>query len=175
VAAGSAALPTREFTAQTVHALKARSTRIDYFDAISPGFGIRITLSSVKTWLFIDRVNGNAPVAVDDRALTYRTLSLADARAKMKIAAGGLARHGTDPADEKTHSQMSDRDQSRVRRVTFRQPASDQSMPLLAGVNARRGASTRAARASALTPAPPRPSQGSYRRLGPADGQRSRF
>jgi hypothetical protein len=89
-------------------------------------------------------------------------------REKMKIAAGGLAKYGTDPADEKRLtpvSDLSDRDRSRVRHVTFRQPASDQTVPLLAGVNARRGASTRSA-GFGIDAGSAAASPGTYGRLG---------
>jgi hypothetical protein len=98
-------MPARKLTAQTVHALKPQSTRVDYFDATTPGFGIRITSAGVKTWFFMYRVNGTRL-----RRWTigrYPALSLADAREKMKIAAGGLAKDGVDPAAAKIQDRAS--------------------------------------------------------------------
>jgi len=93
-------MPTRRFTAQTVKSLKARADRVDYFDSTTPGFGLRLTPAGVKTWFFMYRVNGKRL-----RRWTlgrYPTLSLADARDKIKIAAGDLAKKGIDPAATKT-------------------------------------------------------------------------
>src|SRR3989442_15931059 len=92
-------MPTRTFTAQTVHALKPHATRVDYFDRTTPGFGLRITPAGVKTWFFMCRVNGARlrrwPIGRDP------TLSVADAREKMKLADGGLAKAGGAPAAAK--------------------------------------------------------------------------
>jgi integrase len=92
-------MPTRKFVAQTVRALKADARRIDYFDAMTPGFGLRITPTGVKTWFYMYRVNGKRL-----RRWTlgrYPALSLADARDKVRVAVGALAKDGADPAAEK--------------------------------------------------------------------------
>ncbi len=95
-------MPTRRFTAQTVRSLRPRTGRVDYFDSTTPGFGLRITSAGIKTWFFMYRVNGKRL-----RRWTIGrcpALSLADAREKIKIAAGDLAKEGIDPAASKTES-----------------------------------------------------------------------
>jgi integrase len=95
-------MPTRRFIAQTVKSLKPRRQRVDYFDSATPGFGLRLTPAGIKTWFFMYRVNGKRL-----RRWTigrYPTLSLADAREKMKIASGDLAKNGVDPASTKIQS-----------------------------------------------------------------------
>jgi integrase len=95
-------MPTLRLTAQTVQSLKPKPQRVDYFDATTPGFGLRLTPGGVKTWFFMYRVNGKRL-----RRWTigrYPTLSLADAREKMKIASGDLAKGGIDPAATKIQS-----------------------------------------------------------------------
>jgi integrase len=95
-------MPTRRLTVQTVKALKPQRHRVDYFDTTTPGFGLRLTPAGVKTWFFMYRVHGRRL-----RRWTigrYPALSLADARDKMKIASGDLAKAGVDPAATKTQS-----------------------------------------------------------------------
>lgn len=95
-------MPTRKLTAQTVQSLKPQARRVDYFDSTTPGFGLRVTPAGIKTWFFMYRVNGKRL-----RRWTigrYPTLSLADAREKVTIAAGDLAKVGVDPAATKIQS-----------------------------------------------------------------------
>lgn len=71
-------MPTRKLTAQTVQSLKPQTQRVDYFDSMMPGFGLRVTPAGVRTWFFMYRVNGKR-----QRRWTigrFPTLSLADAR-----------------------------------------------------------------------------------------------
>jgi integrase len=66
---------------------------------MTPGFGLRITPSGVKTWFYMYRINGKRL-----RRWTvgrYPALSLADAREKVRVAVGRLAKDGSDPAAEK--------------------------------------------------------------------------
>jgi hypothetical protein len=93
-------MPTQRLTAQTIQSLKPQAQRVDYFDSTTPGFGLRVTPSGIKTWFFLYRINGRRL-----RRWTigrYPTLSLAQARDKAKIAAGDLAKEGIDPAATKT-------------------------------------------------------------------------
>jgi len=92
-------MPTRKLTAQTVQSLKPQSQRVDYFDSTTPGLGLRVTSGGLKTWFFMYRINGKRL-----RRWTigrYPTFSLADAREKVQIATGDLAKDGLDPAAAK--------------------------------------------------------------------------
>jgi integrase len=95
-------VPSKRFNAQTVKSLRPQARRVDYFDSTTPGLGLRVTPNGIKTWFFMYRVNGKRL-----RRWTigrYSTFSLADAREKVKIANGGLAKEGLDPAAAKIES-----------------------------------------------------------------------
>src|SRR5215813_6874146 len=53
--------------------------QVDYWDAATPGFGLRVTSEGVKTWSIIYRVDGKQ---VRQSLGRYAGVSLADARRK---------------------------------------------------------------------------------------------
>src|ERR1700730_16551383 len=95
---GSPLLPTVHLTAQTVKGLTAGITgRTDYFDTDVTGFGLRVTASGIKSWIYLYRVNGRPRRYTIGR---YPDLSLADARLRAKTARNEVAR-GVDPSATK--------------------------------------------------------------------------
>jgi hypothetical protein len=50
---------TFRFTAPAIAALKPRATRQDYWDLDTPGFGIRVTATGIKSWFLRYRPNGS--------------------------------------------------------------------------------------------------------------------
>jgi hypothetical protein len=91
-------MPTLHFTSQTVKGLTAGpSGRTDYFDTDVTGFGLRITASGVKSWVYLYRINGRPRRFTLGR---YPDLTLADARAKAKVARNDVAQGG-DPGSAK--------------------------------------------------------------------------
>jgi integrase len=91
-------MPTVHFTAQTVKGLSAGSAvRTDYFDTDVTGFGLRVTASGIKTWIYIYRIHTRPRRYTIGR---YPDLSLADARDRAKTARNEVAR-GVDPSATK--------------------------------------------------------------------------
>ena len=66
---GDGDMPTRKFAAQTVQSLKAQSHRVDYFDALTPGFGLRDYERYEDLGLSCPRER-KAATALDDWALS---------------------------------------------------------------------------------------------------------
>ena len=68
-----------------------KSGQVEYFDALLPSFGLRISYSGTRAWFVMTRVNGKLIRVTLGR---YPALSLADARAKardvIQCAAGGI-------------------------------------------------------------------------------------
>jgi integrase len=91
-------MPTVHFTSQTIKGLTAGSSvRTDYFDTDVTGFGLRVTASGVKTWVYLYRIHGRPRRYTIGR---YPDLSLADARDRAKAARNDVA-HGADPSTTK--------------------------------------------------------------------------
>lgn len=91
-------MPTVHLTAQTVKGLSAGPTgRTDYFDTDVRGFGLRVTASGIKSWIYLYRLGGRARRYTIGR---YPDLSLADARDLAKDARTNVAR-GIDPSAAK--------------------------------------------------------------------------
>src|SRR2546425_3652713 len=91
-------MPRVRFTDRGVMSLKPiPGKQVDYFEERMPGFGLRVSPSGHRSWIVMYRARGRL------RRLTlgpYPPLSLADARAKAKLALSGVAQGG-DPAAEK--------------------------------------------------------------------------
>ena len=97
-------MPTTNFTAKGLAALKSATVRIDYWDESLPGFGLRVTPDGQKTWTVMYRFGGRK------RRYTlgaYPTLSLADAR-KLAREAQRSVRLGIDPASAKKAERLAD-------------------------------------------------------------------
>ena len=91
-------MPTIKFTARRLDALKQPAKgRIEYWDADTPGLGLRISDRGRRTWTLMYRVKGR------QRRMTlgtYPSLSLADARKQARDHLRDVA-HGKDPAAHK--------------------------------------------------------------------------
>ena len=90
-------MPTLKLTARSVESIKAKPTRVEYFDTEVPGLALRVFPSGVKSWSVFYRHRGRL------RRLTLGTLSVislakARARARNELHA---ARQGADPATAK--------------------------------------------------------------------------
>jgi len=71
VAAGECGVADQKNSPHTVHALNVQFTRTDYFDAITHGFGIRITPTGREDAVRHVARGRDAPAALDDRALSH--------------------------------------------------------------------------------------------------------
>ncbi len=91
-------MPQKRLTAAAVERIKPPSTgRVEYFDAMLPAFGLRVTERGHKSWIVFFRVGGR------QRRLTlgsYPALTLADARKGARDALRQAA-EGIDPADDR--------------------------------------------------------------------------
>ena len=86
-------------TAAAVQRIKApASVRVEYWDAILPGFGLRVTENGVKSWFMMYRVDGRRRRYTLG---TYPKVSLAKARERAQTAFDRID-EGGDPAGEKT-------------------------------------------------------------------------
>lgn len=94
-----------KLTAQFVESIKAPERgQIDYWDARTPGLGLRVSQGGKRTWTLFYRVSGRM------RRLTigpYPVIGLADAR---QLASASLreVHHGSDPADAKRAARAAD-------------------------------------------------------------------
>jgi integrase len=108
-------MPNIALTVLSVRALKAKPTRLDYWDTELPGFGLRVSVEGRKSWQVRYRVEGHRK----QRRLTLKPpfprLSLADAREQARKALRQAA-DGIDPAEKK---------QERRKDVTFAELAAD--------------------------------------------------
>jgi integrase len=101
-----------KFTDRTVSALKAKSTRLDYWDDSLPGFGVRVTPDGEKTFCVKYRIAGK------QRRFSLGRLgkvSLASAR-EMARDAFELVRKGIDPAMAKREAEQAALEQERKAR-----------------------------------------------------------
>lgn len=92
-----------KLTAASVDRIKPPSNgRAEHFDAMLPGFGLRVTDKGAKSWIVFYRVQ-DGPEKGKQRRLTlgtYPILSLADARKAARLALQNVAAGG-DPARDK--------------------------------------------------------------------------
>ena len=98
-------MPTRNLTVRLIDSIKPPLTgRIEYWDAGTPGFGLRVTQSGRKSWVVLYRHQGRP------RRLTlgpYPALPLADARDQARDSLRAVAK-GKDPAGEKRIARLGD-------------------------------------------------------------------
>ena len=91
-------MPSQKLTARTIENAKApASGRLEIWDTLVRGFGLRVTERGVKSWTLMYRVNGR------QRRLNlgrYPAYDLADARELARDALRQVGR-GIDPADER--------------------------------------------------------------------------
>ncbi len=91
-------MPRSKLTDLAIQRLKPPAAgRVEYWDVMLPGFGLRVTENDVRTWVVMYRMGGRA------RRLTigrYPALSLADARALARDAMYEVAK-GNDPGAAK--------------------------------------------------------------------------
>ncbi len=91
-------MPQKRLTAAAIERIKPPSIgRVEYFDGMLPGFGLRVTERGHKSWIVFFRVGGR------QRRLTlgsYPALTLADARKGARDALRQAA-EGIDPADDR--------------------------------------------------------------------------
>jgi integrase len=96
-------MPSIKLTAKTVENAKPpASGRIEYWDAALPGFGLRVTEKSAKSWTILYRLHGR------NRRATlgaYPTLSLADARDRAREMLRQIGK-GNDPAAAKAAQEL---------------------------------------------------------------------
>jgi hypothetical protein len=92
-------MPSKKLTAQGVENAKPlASGRLELWDTLVPGLGLRVTEKGAKSWVVMYRVNGKQRRLTLDRK--YPALSLAEAREEARQALSQVAK-GIDPADEK--------------------------------------------------------------------------
>jgi Arm DNA-binding domain len=48
----------KKLTDKTVKSLEPTGKQVDYFDSLTPGFGIRVNPSGVKSWVYMYRLGG---------------------------------------------------------------------------------------------------------------------
>ena len=95
-------MPTTQLTDAAVKRLKTPTDvdRIEYWDTKTPGFGIRISSSGVRSWVMILRILKNGAWVQQRLTLgRYPGVTLAQAREKA-IKAKGQAEQGEDPGAE---------------------------------------------------------------------------
>jgi len=91
-------MPTRKLTEFTLaHAKAPAAGRIELWDALLPGFGLRITDKGNKSWILMYRLGGRTAPKRRLTLGTYPGVSLAEAR-DLARAALALVERGTDPA-----------------------------------------------------------------------------
>lgn len=93
------------FTGRTIHALKPKAKRVEYWDDSLPGFALRVSPAGRKspqgrkTWIVsYRRPNGSATRL---KLGTYPAVPLADARLKAKTLLGHVEIDGRDPVAER--------------------------------------------------------------------------
>ena len=91
-------MPSQKLTARTIDNAKAPAAgRLEIWDTLTRGFGLRVTERGVKSWVVMYRINGR------QRRFTlgsYPAYNLAEAREMAGEALKKVAR-GIDPADER--------------------------------------------------------------------------
>ncbi len=87
----------KKLTDRAVKLLKARTARYEVWDSSTPGFGVRVSPTGRRTFVFLYRFEGLA------RRMSlgvYPRVSLATARAKQAKARELLEEKGRDPGAE---------------------------------------------------------------------------
>ena len=100
-------MPKHRLTTRFIDSIKPPKTgRTEYWDAGTPGFGLRVAVSGRKTWVLMYRVRGDTRLR---RATlgTYPTLTLADARDQAHADLRAAAK-GRDPAGERKAEREAD-------------------------------------------------------------------
>ena len=88
-------MPSVKFTAKGIAAIKApHSGRVEYWDESTPGFGLRVTSSGVKTWVTMYRHKERKR---RHSLGTYPNVTLADAYEMARQSLNSAAK-GEDPA-----------------------------------------------------------------------------
>lgn len=108
-------MPTIQLTDAAVKRLKTPTDvdRIEYWDTKTPGFGIRISSSGVRSWVMILRILKNGAWVQQRLTLgRYPGVSLAQAREKA-VKAKGQAEQGEDPGAELRSAKRAKVDASR--------------------------------------------------------------
>lgn len=92
-------MPTLRLTDAAIKKLKTpESGRIEYWDTLVPGLGLRVSSSSVRSWVLMTRALKNGAWKQQRVTLgNYPALSLAEARTKA-VEAKAAAKIGEDPA-----------------------------------------------------------------------------
>jgi integrase len=91
-------LAQRTLTDVYVKSLKAPEKRVDHFDAVQRGLGVRVAPSGLKTWFVMRRINGSMKRVTIGR---YPEVSLADARSKAMEVLENIAK-GAPPVRQPT-------------------------------------------------------------------------
>jgi integrase len=91
-------MPRRKLTDQTVKALVAKPAagRVDYFDKVLPGFGIRVSSTGAASWFVFYRIDGKLVRDVFDR-YSLKGLAAAREEARKRLE---LVGRGRDPRTE---------------------------------------------------------------------------
>ena len=100
-------MPKHRLTTRFLDSIKPpKGARVEYWDASTPGFGLRVAPSGRKTWVLMYRVRGDKRLR---RATlgTYPTLTLADAREQARTDLR-MAAKGRDPAGERKAEREAD-------------------------------------------------------------------
>jgi integrase len=98
-------MPTLSLDARTVLNLKPPAAgQVDYFDDNPAGFGLRLSPSGTKTWIYCYRFDGRPRRWTIGR---YPAISLAKARGKAKAGERDVA-NGSDPAEQKQIARAAD-------------------------------------------------------------------
>jgi integrase len=92
-------MPTIRLTQRAVDVLKApKAGRVEYFDSICPGFGLRVSKHGSKTWIAMYRVNGKLVRETIGSLAVIPKVDVARDRARESLQ---KARAGTNPVTER--------------------------------------------------------------------------
>lgn len=97
-------MPNITLTARGVAALEAHGARVDYWDDLRPGFGVRVSATGSRTFFVRYRVNGQQRRMALGK---FPTTTLADARERARLILSA-AQAGEDPALERTAQRSGD-------------------------------------------------------------------
>lgn len=100
-------MPKHKLTTRYIDSIKPpKSARVEYWDAGTPGFGLRVAASGRKSWVLMYRVRGDKRLRRETLG-TYPTLSLADARDQARADLRAAAK-GQDPASQRKAEREAD-------------------------------------------------------------------
>ena len=95
-------MPTKKLTKTMVETVKPpKAGRVEYFDTVLPGFGLRVSAQDVKSWILFYRIDGKQ---VRQTLGRFPVLGLAEAREEAREALK-LVAQGQDPRDVKREQQ----------------------------------------------------------------------